>query len=221
MSYTTPSKIVDQRIEIEDTDDISKSKSLTTVFNESNFTLGKFLWELFQSYRLMLAQAPIRTKSLTSATIAILGEILGSFIISRAKKEPFKIERSRFRAFALYGLLVTGPVLHFWYSLLDRTILRIGLTGHAKTVAKLIFDRLFFGPPFVLFTVIFLQFLQHFSVQKTIAYVKSSYWKVLMMNEKVWTLAQAINFELIPVPYQVLFVNAVSVGWNTLLSLVS
>lgn len=91
--------------------------------------------------------------------------------------------------------------------------------GYSKTLAKLIFDRILFGPPFVLLTVFFLQILQTGSVQKTIEIVKRTYTSVLIMNEKVWTVAQAANFELIPVEYQVLFVNAVAIGWNTYLSI--
>lgn len=84
-----------------------------------------------------------------------------------------------------------------------------------------IFDRLIFGPPFVLYTVFFLQLLQTASIVKTIENIKSSYWRVLSLNEQTWIPAQAVNFELVPVQYQVLFVNAVAIGWNVLLSLSS
>ena len=114
-----------------------------------------------------------------------------------------------------------GPVLHWWYRLLDQTVCRLNFSGYAKTCAKLVLDRLLFGPPFVLFTISFLQFLQNYSIPKTLEYIKASYWPVLLMNEQLWTVAQAVNFELIPVEYQVLFVNAVAIGWNTYLSMAS
>lgn len=112
-----------------------------------------------------------------------------------------------------------GPVLHWWYGLLETVMKKMNVVGYSKSFYKLLFDRLLFGPPFVLYTICFLQLLQTNSVQKTIEYVKMSYYSILMMNEKIWTIAQAVNFELIPVEYQVLFVNAVSIGWNTYLSI--
>jgi hypothetical protein len=88
-----------------------------------------------------------------------------------------------------------------------------------KIVMKVLIDRIIFAPPFVLFTIAFLQFFQHFNVQRTIRQIGSTYHNVLMRNEQVWVIAQWINFHLIPVDFQVLFVNAVSIAWNTLLSL--
>jgi hypothetical protein len=52
--------------------------------------------------------APIMTKSITSATIAIIGEIIGSYVACRSKKQKFTLQFSRLRAFGLYGLLITG-----------------------------------------------------------------------------------------------------------------
>lgn len=102
---------------------------------------------------------------------------------------------------------------------MERTVSRLGLSSHLHSIAKLALDRLLFAPPFMLFTVCILQYLQHFSVSKTIAYVKESYWKVLLVNEKVWTLAQVINYELIPHDYQDYFVKAVRLAWTTVLAL--
>jgi protein Mpv17 len=98
---------------------------------------------------------------------------------------------------------------------------RLNFTGITKTFAKLFFDRVIFGPPMVLLTVTFLQFFQTFSISKTWKQIQTTFWPVLVMNESVWTIAQAVNFELVPVPLQVLFVNAVAIGYNTLLSLSS
>jgi hypothetical protein len=163
--------------------------------------------------------APLVTKSITSATIAMLGEVFGCYLRCRAKGQPFSIDSKRVGIFGLYGLIVTGPVLHWWYQLLESTLRRLNLTGYAKTLVKLLLDRCIFGPPFVLYTLFFLQVLQTGSVDRTLEYIRRSYTTVLLLNEQIWTIAQAVNFELVPVEYQVLFVNAVSIGWNTALSL--
>ena len=38
---------------------------------------------------------------------------------------------------------------------------------------------------------------------------------------KVWTVAQAVNFQLVPLDYRVLFGNVVALWWNIYLSLVN
>ena len=163
----------------------------------------------------------MRTKSITSCTITILGEIIGSYVKCKLANKKFTIDLSRIKVFGLYGLLITGPVLHWWYGLLENIVRKLGYIGHTKTFVKLLFDRLVFGPPFVLLTVIFIQFLQTLSIDKTIQYIKTNYLSVLRINESVWTIAQALNFEVIPIDFQVLFVNAISIGWNTYLSIAS
>jgi hypothetical protein len=170
-----------------------------------DFHFGDFLVELFENYKTALRNAPLLTKSITSASIAMLGEIFGCFLRCKAKGEAFSIDSKRVGIFGLYGLLVTGPVLHFWYGLLESTLRKLNLTGYTKTIVKLLLDRCVFGPPFVLYTLFFLQFLQTGSVDKTLSYIRRSYTTVLILNEKIWTIAQAINFELVPVQYQVLF----------------
>jgi len=188
--------------------------------NESlNFKPFELLYQLFENYKTALRLAPLTTKSITSCTISILGEIFGCYIRCKAKGEKFWIDAKRVGIFGLYGLVITGPVLHWWYGLLEKSLNDLNFQGYAKTLAKLIIDRCIFGPPFVLLTIIFIQGLQTLSGPKTIEYIRRSYTSVLILNEKIWTIAQAINFELIPVEYQVLFVNAVSIGWNTALSL--
>lgn len=131
-----------------------------------------------------------------------------------------RISFKRIVVFGLYGLAITGPILHIWYGFLDYMLSSLK-NIKSKAVLKVLVDRLLFGPPFVLLTVFFLQYLQTLSVSKTTTYIRRCYVAVLLMNQKVWTIAQAVNFSVIPVELQVLFVNAVSIGWNTYLSLAS
>ena len=45
-----------------------------------------------------------------------------------------------------------------------------------------------------------------------------TYWDVLKTNYKVWPAIQLLNFYLVPMHYQSIVVNTVSVGWNAYLS---
>jgi len=49
--------------------------------------------------------------------------------------------------------------------------------------------------------------------------VKDLLWPTLLENWKVWPAVQLLNFSVVPVKFQVLFVNCVAIWWNFVLSL--
>lgn len=190
------------------------------------FSLGAFFKELFHCYKWSLSHYPVFTKSLTSGTIAVLGEMIASNVKARFAAAKSGIETAvvinyrRLGVFGLYGLLCTGPMLHYWYTWLEHILtVRMNLSGDAKVAAKLLIDRCLWGPPFVAFTISFLQLLQTLSPKETADAIRRSYVAVLLMNQAVWVPGQLINFRFVPTEFQVLFVNAVNVGWNTYLSM--
>ncbi len=88
-------------------------------------------------------------------------------------------------------------------------------------LTKLGLDRLLLTPPFLAFTLIYLQFTQTLDMSQTMRNVKNQYAAALFMNWKIWTPAQVVNFTVVPVDYRVLFGNMVALWWNIYLSLVS
>ena len=189
------------------------------VDRKKSFSIGDFFGGLFKQYKGCLQQYPIYTKSLTSCSIAIVGEVIASVVKGLVRQEKINVDLRRVAVFGVYGLVCTGPMLHYWYMFLEFLLTKkLGLSGNSKVLVKLLIDRGIWAPPFVLFTITFLQFLQTFCPKETAAAVKRNYAAVLLMNQKVWVPGQALNFAAVPVEYQVLFVNAVNVGWNTYLS---
>jgi protein Mpv17 len=53
---------------------------------------------------------------------------------------------------------------------------------------------------------------------ETMARLETSYKDTLITNYKLWPAAQIVNFKFVPLQYQVLFANFVSVFWNAYLS---
>ena len=56
-------------------------------------------------------------------------------------------------------------------------------------------------------------------IQDGIGKVKETLAPTLITNYKVWPLVQVLNFAIVPVKLQVLFVNCVAVWWNFVLSM--
>ena len=56
-------------------------------------------------------------------------------------------------------------------------------------------------------------------VDKTSFAIKKAYAAALLLNWKVWTPCQVVNFKYVPVQYRVLFGNCVALWWNIYLSM--
>lgn len=60
-------------------------------------------------------------------------------------------------------------------------------------------------PPFLLGTLAFLNYFQHLDAKSTAVAIRQSYWPALRTNWQVWTVAQYLNFQYVPLDYRVLF----------------
>ena len=98
---------------------------------------------------------------------------------------------------------------------------RLKLPPRFSIVLKILLDRLVLTPPFLLFSLGFLQYSQSLDGPKALASVKNTYAAALWTNWRVWTVAQGINFAYVPLHYRVLFGNLVALWWNVVLSTVS
>lgn len=214
---------VRQRVTIARQNAISSSSSrISRRWRADHADLMGSCVHIFNEYRLLVQTYPVRTKAITSCIIGILGEILGGAISARRDNRPFGVDAKRVGIFGLYGLVITGPVLHYWYAFLEQLTRGMGLKDLTRLFVKLVIDRGIFGPPFVLLTVSFIQFLQNnFNFGRAGQSIRRTYGAVLLSNEKFWTVAQILNFGVVPVDMQLLYVNIASIAWNTLLSLAS
>jgi len=191
---------------------------------------------LMGSYRESLSAEPLKTKMITSCAISLIGEVVGGYIKRRNFNQlmndkrnqrhvmlgnmPPILDLKRLAIFGVYGFAITGPVFHWWYGFLEKTVRNWQInSGNLSVLAKIAMDRLVFTPPFLLFTLAYMQFLQTFNVAKTSTAIKNIYAGAIYLNWKVWTVAQAVNFKYVPLEYRVLFGNLVALWWNVMLSL--
>eukprot|EP00347_Sterkiella_histriomuscorum_P004588 403359893 len=109
-----------------------------------------------------------------------------------------------------------APVLHIHYSyVLPYFVPQMSPIGVIK---KLIIDQGVFAPSFMLTFYPMLNFVDGNGWQQGIQDIKDKYVQTIYANWKVWIPAGIINFQLVPIQYQVLFANFVSLFFNAYLS---
>ncbi|KAH9114573.1 hypothetical protein AeMF1_011343 [Aphanomyces euteiches] len=135
---------------------------------------------LAAEYQKELKERPLRTKALTSASMGICGEILAHVL----KKKPiYTVSLRRVLAFGVFGGAITGPLMHFWYGVLEQVRTRDDKS--LTPMQKLFLDRLVLTPPFVALTIFALGVLNGACVQAARSNVRATYFSTLFMNWRV------------------------------------
>lgn len=176
-------------------------------------------FRLLQQYLVLLKKYPILTKSVTSGILSALGNLLSQVVEARKKAKsgaPVNaIDTAGAARYAIYGLFVTGPVSHFFYQLMEAWIPG---TDPYCIIKRLLLDRLFFAPGFLLLFYFVMNILEAKGWGDFEKKIRGSYWTALKMNWKVWTPFQFININFVPVQFRVLFANMVALFWYAYLA---
>ena len=114
---------------------------------------------------------------------------------------------------SLVGLFVRGPMVHYWYVVLEHLFKSWNPDDFSTAVAKVFVDQTVFSPLFNLLYFYVIGFLQGDSQAKINAAVSKDFAKVMGMNYKVWPLVNLVNFALVPAKLRVLFGNIVAIFW--------
>lgn len=149
---------------------------------------------------------PLRTKSLTSAIIYVLGNYT-SQRISGGKA----LDKNSIFAFGAYGLLFGGSVPHYFFECLEWLIPG---TSHLAVVKQLLFQRLIFTPLYQLFTLYTISRLEGRTHRQAIHQLIPIYVPVLVANWKWLTALSIINLTVVPPVLRVVFMNLVGFVWS-------
>ena len=118
--------------------------------------------------------------------------------------------------FMCYGLVANGPVLHYTYTrLIPQFCAGNDVTALAK---KLLFTQTVFSIVSITSFYIFVSSLEGKDLQGTKSELEQKLLPTFYTNLKIWPLLQLINFTLVPLKLQVLYVNFMQVWWNAYLS---
>ncbi|KAL6114218.1 pxmp2 [Pungitius sinensis] len=174
---------------------------------------------LLQQYLVLLKKNPILTKSVTSGILTALGNLLSQILEARKKANNGalvnQIDPAGAARYAIYGLVITGPVSHYFYQLME---VWLPSTDRLCIVKRLLLDRLVFAPGFLLIFYFVMNILEAKGWKDFEKKMRGSYFTALKMNWKVWTPFQFININFVPVQFRVLFANVVALFWYAYLA---
>lgn len=154
---------------------------------------------------------PVLTKALTSCVGFFIGDRLAQ-TIGGLPFDPFRSLR-----LSLYGLLLDGPVGHWWYEVLDARVCPGAPQSTQAVLLKTAADQLLWAPAM---TCVFFAFLKTLEghPEAIVATIQAKLWITIAANYVLWPLAHFVSFKLVPLKYRILFNNVVSIAWTCYLS---
>ncbi|KJE89309.1 peroxisomal membrane protein 2 [Capsaspora owczarzaki ATCC 30864] len=168
---------------------------------------------LLQAYLGALQRRPMLTKAVSASVIASLGNVLSQ----RIRNTP-RVDYRSIASYAIFGLCFNGPITHKFYEILERFSTPGKPPSRSRQFIKLLGERFIFAPLFTLLFFIVVSLLEGKTWEETMHKVRTLYPGAVKMNLIVWTPAQFINLNYIPLQYRVLFANAVAFLWTIYLS---
>uniref|UniRef100_A0A1D1Z6L4 Protein Mpv17 n=1 Tax=Anthurium amnicola TaxID=1678845 RepID=A0A1D1Z6L4_9ARAE len=166
---------------------------------------------LFLSWYLnTLNKYPVMMKSVTSAFLTLVGDLICQLLIDQVPELDLK----RTFVFTFLGLVLVGPTLHFWYLYLSKLVTLQGASG---ALLRLLLDQFIFSPIFI---GIFLSSLVTLEgrLSQLVPKLQQEWFSSVVANWKLWIPFQFLNFWFVPQQFQVLAANFVALVWNVILS---
>ncbi|TQN74430.1 Protein sym-1 [Colletotrichum shisoi] len=162
-------------------------------------------------YQARLAARPLLTQSITTAVLFATGDITAQQLVDKRGLEKHDLARTG--RMALYGGVIFGPIATNWFKFLQHNV--VLKNKNAEILARVAVDQGVFAPVMISVFLSSMATLEGSSVQEKL---EKNYKTALTSNYMLWPFVQIVNFKLVPLHHRLLFVNVISIGWNSYLS---
>ncbi|DBB08125.1 hypothetical protein WJX82_004659 [Trebouxia sp. C0006] len=164
-------------------------------------------------YLRQLEREPLKTKAITSGSLAALSDITAQKLVSNA---PLNWRRTI--AMALFGLIWSGPSNHYWQKFTNQ--LFKGKKDAASVVQKVLIDNLVYSPVFNLLVMAYIAtVVEGRSMSFVQTKLQRDFPSLQLDSWKLWPLVSLINYKYVPLKLRVLVMQAIAFFWQTFLIL--
>eukprot|EP00545_Synedropsis_sp_CCMP1620_P005840 CAMPEP_0119015788 /NCGR_PEP_ID=MMETSP1176-20130426/11628_1 /TAXON_ID=265551 /ORGANISM="Synedropsis recta cf, Strain CCMP1620" /LENGTH=236 /DNA_ID=CAMNT_0006969109 /DNA_START=210 /DNA_END=920 /DNA_ORIENTATION=+ len=175
-----------------------------------------------------LQEWPVLTKSSTSCVIGGLGDLLAQFLEISFLASSNHYDLYRALSVSLEGLLVSGPLMHYFYEFLESVIpVESADTSNLEkwliVIFQVLLDCLLMNFIYVATLMITTAILEG-RIRQITAELKLEYWngvKISWASSLCFAPMQCFLFRYIPVVYRVLAMNLQDIVWNASVSYVA
>jgi hypothetical protein len=177
--------------------------------------------EAWTSYKSMLSQHPLVTKSITSSVLTTFSDAICQQLPKGAAGQQTKtnFDYKRSLHVAITGFVWSGPVTHNWYSILEKIVTIKNPIG--GLTARIILDAIIFSPVTVCGYFTCRSILEGSGVAGIRDKLSTRFVPAVTGAWKFWPAANIINFGLVPVEFRVLYSNVLSIFWTGYLTLLN
>jgi len=175
----------------------------------------------WNSYSAVLAERPLRTKAITSATVYAIGDGISQI---GGGADVSTIDRGRMLRSTLAGLLGHGPLSHLWYEHSESMFKALHWEGWMwngvdwSFVPKVAVDQTTWGPFWNNMYILMLGAMQLRKPKDIITEMKETTVPLIVSGLKLWPLAHCVTYGLIPLENRLLWVDMVEIVWVTVLA---
>lgn len=128
-----------------------------------------------------------------------------------------ELDYGRVARMACFGALVAAPQMHIFFTWLDKVVMPLTPKSPLAVFSKVCIDQMLNSP---LGTASFFTWTQAMQgrPENAIPEIADKLWPTTQVAWRLWPIAQAVNFVMVPTHLRVIFINAVAIFWTTILS---
>lgn len=158
-------------------------------------------------------------ESVRTGAIMGTGDLLAQTLFNDSPPSSIQdIDTKRTLKFATIGVCLVAPTLKTWYTFLDKNIPIEQNRVLVAATKKMLLDQGIMAPILSMLIMVTVELMDRKSWPQIKERVSNQYPQMMKANYLLWPAVQMINFGLVPLAYQVLFVQLVAVCWNCFLS---